>query len=176
MQKKIIKKKMIKIKNFIIIFVTLDILLISFSIYKGGNFLISSQSAFFASLLVTLASFYGYKKMVEKKIEIGDIPKEDRDDIEILEDKHDLYNKERDLKEVIKEERAKITSFKSTAVNLGKSITGASSIFRLLSYGVLFLSFLYLNNNGFLNIGAYLIGLAVVPIGVLLSIFASQAK
>jgi len=176
MLKKIIKNKMIKIKNFVIIFVTLDIALISFSIYKGDNFLISSQSAFFASLLVTLASFFGYKKMVEKKIEIGDIPKEDRDDIEILEDKHDLYNKDRDLKEVIKEERAKITNLKSTAVNLGKSITGATSIFRILSYGVLFLSFLYLNNNNLLNIGAYLIGLAVVPIGVLLSIFLSLAK
>jgi hypothetical protein len=114
--------------------------------------------------------------MVEKKIEIGDIPKEARDDIEKLEDEHDLYANEKDLKEVIKEERAKITNLKSTAVNLGKSVTGVSSVFRLVSYGVLFLSFLYLNNNELLNIGAYLIGLAIVPLGVLLSVFASPAK
>ena len=73
----------------------------------GKNWLISSQSAFFASLLVTISSFFGYKKLIEKKVASGDIPKEDRDDFEIIDDKHDLY-KEEDFQEVIKQERTKI--------------------------------------------------------------------
>ena len=162
---------MINIKILIIIFIVADSFLITFSIYKGGNWLLSSQSAFFASLLITISSFYGYKKMVEKKIEAGDIPKEDRDDIEILEDAHDLYGDEKDLKEVIKEERAKITNLKTATINLGKSATATLSVFRIIAYGVLFLSFLYLNRQGLLDVGAYLIGLGVVPLAVFISIF-----
>jgi len=167
MQKKIL---MIDVKKILILFVCVDILLIASSIYLGDNWLISSQSAFFASLLVTISSFFGYKKMVEKKIASGDIPKEDRDDFEIINDKHDLYANE-DLKEVIKEERAKIANFKTTALNLGKSVGGALSIFRVLAYGVLFLSFLYLNQQELLNITAYLVGLAIVPFTALASMF-----
>ncbi len=172
MQKKIL---MIDIKKVLILFVTVDILLILFSIYLGNNWLISSQFAFFASILITASSFFGYKKMVEKKIASGDIPKEDRDDLEIIDDKHDLYGKE-DLNEVIKEERAKITNFKTTALNLGKTATGALSVFRLLSYGALFLSCLYLNRQERLNIPAYLIGLAIVPLTAILSIFFKKIK
>jgi len=167
MQKKIL---MIDIKKTLILLLCVDILLVAFSIYLGDSWLISSQSAFFASLLITVSSFFGYKKMVEKRIKSGDIPKEDRDDFEIIDDKHDLYGKE-DLKEVIKEERAKIANFKTTALNLGKSAGGALSVFRILAYGVLFLSFLYLNRQELLNITAYLVGLAIVPFTALASIF-----
>jgi len=162
---------MINIKQIVTVLILADLSLIFFSIYFGDHWLVSSQSAFFASLLVTISSFIGYKKMIDKRIANGDIPKEDRDELDIIEDVHDLYGEEKDLKEVIKEERAKIGGFKNTAVNLGKSASGAVSIFRLLSYGVLFLSFLYLNRHGLLNIMAYLSGLAVVPLVAFLSIF-----
>ncbi len=169
-------RMMINIKKVVITFIVVDLALIFLSLYMGNNWLISSQSAFFASILVTLASFLGYKKMIEKKIALGDIPKEDRDDIEIIEDRHDLYTKEEDFKTIIKEERAKITNIKTTAQNLGKSLGGAMSIFRLLAYGVLFLSFLYLNRHGMLNIAAYLVGLAVVPLVALGSMLFKEVK
>jgi hypothetical protein len=167
---------MINIKKIAITLIVVDLLLITLSLYHGNHWLISSQSAFFSSSLVTLASFFGYKKMIEKKLEIGDIPKEDRDELDIIEDTHDLYAEEADLQEVIKEERAKIGGFKNTAVNLGKSASGAVSIFRLLSYAVLFLSFLYLNRHGLLNIMGYLTGLAVVPLVAFLSIFFKKPE
>ncbi len=166
--------RMINIKRFLIAFLIIDGALILFSFYQGNHWLVSSQSAFFASLCVTLSSFLGYKKMIEKKIAVGDIPKEDRDDIEILEDRHDLYADEVDFKEVIKEERAKITDFKTTALNLGKSAGGAFSVFRLLAYLVLFLSFLYLNRHDMLNIAAYLVGLAIVPLVALILLFFNK--
>ncbi len=166
-------RTMINIKKSIIFLVIVDLLLVALSIYHGNHWLVSSQSAFFSSLLVTLSSFLGYKKMVEKRLEIGDIPKEDRDELDTIEDIHDLYGEDKDLKEVIKEERAHIGGLKNTATNLGKSASGAVSLFRLLAYGVLFLSFLYLNRHGLLNIMGYLTGLAVVPIVAFLSIFFS---
>ncbi len=161
---------MISIKKFLALLLVVDTALIVISLYIGENWLISSQSAFLASLLVTISSFYGYKKMVEKKIASGDIPKEERDELEIIDDKYNLYEKE-SLKEVIKEERAKIVSFKQSILNLGKTSSGALSIFRLLAYGTLVLSFLYLNRQELLNIGGYLVGLAVVPFVAIISIF-----
>jgi hypothetical protein len=162
---------MINIKKLSMTLVVVDLFLIALSLYHGNHWLISSQSAFFSSLLITLASFLGYKKMVEKRIETGDIPKEDREELDIIEDVHDLYGEDLDLKEVIKEERAKIGGLKNSAVNLGKSASGAVSIFRLVAYGVLFLLFLYLNRHGMLNIMGYLTGLAVVPLVATVSIF-----
>ncbi len=162
---------MINIKKIVITLVIVDLFLIALSFYHGNHWLVSSQSAFFSSLLITLASFLGYKKMVEKKIELGEIPKEDRDELDIIEDVHDLYGEDADLQEVIKEERAKIGGLKNSAVNLGKSVSGALSMFRLVAYLVLFLSFLYLNRHGMLNIMGFLTGLAVVPLVATVSIF-----
>jgi hypothetical protein len=162
---------MINIKKIAILFLVADIILVATSLYLGNNWLISSQSAFFASLLVTFASYLGYKQMIQKRLEVGDIPKEDRDELDIIEDTHDLYGEDADLKTVIEEERAKIGGLKNSAVALGKSATGAMSVFRLLAYGVLFLSFLYLNRHGLLNIAGYLTGLAVVPIVATFSMF-----
>lgn len=167
-------RMMINIKKIVITLIIVDLLLVLLSLYHGNHWLISSQSAFLASMLVTLASFFGYKKMIEKKIEIGDIPKEDRDELDIIEDVHDLYAEEVDIREVIKEERANIGGFKNTAINLGKSATGALSMFRLVAYLVLFMSFLYLNRHGMLNIMGYLTGLAIVPIVALFSVLLNR--
>jgi hypothetical protein len=159
------------IKKLAFLLVVIDLILIIYAFTQNQNWLLNSQIAFISSVLVTVSSYYGYQKMIRKKIESGDIPKEDRDDFETLDDPHDLYSEdeEKDFKEVIKEERAKLTNFKTTAINLGKSAGGAASLYRLVAYGFLFLSFLYLNRHDILNIGAYLTGLAVVPISVTLS-------
>ena len=172
MQRQIMMTRMmINIKKLIITLVFVDLLLIAISLYHGNHWLISSQSAFIASLFITLASFFGYKKMVEKRVESGDIPKEDREELDTIEDVHDLYGADLDLKEVILEERAKIDGFKTAAQNLRRFASGAVSIFRLVAYGVLFLSFLYLNKHGMLNIMGYLTGLALVPLVAIVSIF-----
>ncbi|MCH9814394.1 MAG: hypothetical protein K0U47_10700 [Epsilonproteobacteria bacterium] len=161
---------MISIKYIIGLFLFVDMTLLLFAFNQGEHWVVSSQSAFFASLLVTLASYLGYKNMVTKKLEAGDIPKEDREFIDEIEDKHDLYGEEKDLKEVIKEERAKIVGVKKSTHNLVKSASGALSLFRLAAYGVLFLSFLYLNRHGMLNVTAYLVGLAIVPLTATIAI------
>ncbi len=90
-----------------------------------------------------------------------------------VDDPFDLYSEEivdseKDLVDVVKEERAKVTSLKATATNLSKTVGGAFSPFRLGSYLFLFLAFLYLVNNQLFYIWAYVSGLFVVPLSVLI--------
>jgi len=53
------------IKKLIFIFMVVDFVILTFSFFKNINFFLSSQAGFISSLLVTLASYRGYKKMVE---------------------------------------------------------------------------------------------------------------
>ena len=161
------------IKLLLGIVLSVEIVLIMIALWQGGNWLLNSQLSFASSLFVTLASYYSYKKVIEKRLALESESYDDRDAVEKLEDPFDLYSQEpvdtqKDLVEVIKEERAKVTSLKQTASNLSKTVGGAFSPFRLGSYLFLFLAFLYLVNNGLFYIWAYVSGLFVVPLSVLL--------
>ena len=157
------------IKKLLYWIVVADLFLIAFSLTKGMNWLISSQTAFISSLLVTLASFYAYKMMIQKKVESGDIPEEDRDELDIIEDKHELYDdasydSTADLKAVIKEERAKIGGVKNSAQNIAKTLTAIFSPLRVAAYIFLILGFLYLNRHEYLEIWGYVSGLTLIPV------------
>ncbi len=162
--------KMTNIKKIVTLFFIIDLALIVFSLFRGENWLINSQIAFLSSLFVTLASYFSYKRLIEKRVALNAESYDDRDEVDKIDDPHDLYSAEikeedsqKDLKEIIKEERAKIGGVKNTASNLAKSVGGIFSPFRIFSYFFLFLGFLYLANNELLNIFAYLVGLFVVP-------------
>ncbi len=161
--------KMTNIKKIVTLFFIIDLALIIFSLFKGENWFINSQIAFLSSLFVTLASYLSYKRLIEKRVALNAESYDDRDEVDKIEDPHDLYSPEikedenKDLQEIIKEERAKIGGVKNTASNLAKSAGGIFSPFRIFSYFFLFLGFLYLANNELLNIFAYLVGLFVVP-------------
>lgn len=162
--------KMINTRSFFITFFVLNLVVVLYGISHSPLWLLNSQIAFIASLIVTFASYVGYKKMVSQKIANGEYTLDEDDMLEKLEDPHGLYEKEEDitsetLKEVIKEERAKIKGIKNSAVVVGKSAKGAFSVFRIVSYIVLILSFLYLNQHEMLDIWGYLTGLMIVPVG-----------
>ncbi|RUM67823.1 MAG: hypothetical protein DSZ06_00360 [Sulfurospirillum sp.] len=168
---------MMSIKKILIFIVVLDLLLVIYGFFKPSNWLLNSQLAFICSLFVTLASFLSYKRMIQNRLEVGDV--DSRDLIDEMDDRFDLYDEKeeiehKDLKAIIKEERSKFTPKKSVE-NLTKSIRGLLNPLRLLSYLSLFVSFMYLINSHSFDVGAYLIGLAVVPIGTLLgSIYSSM--
>jgi hypothetical protein len=152
-----------------------DFVILTFSFFKNINFFLSSQAGFISSLLVTLASYRGYKKMVEHKVAIGDIPKEDRDEFDKIDDKFKLYdeknqNKELDFKEVLAQEKVKIKGFKKSITNTKKSFFAFISPFRLFAYLFLTASFLYLNTHHMLDIFGFLVGISVVS---LVSLIAS---
>ena len=167
-------RMMKSIKTIIMIVLGVDALLIMISLFQGGNWLINSQLAFLSSLLVTLASYFSYKRVVEKRIALENEHYDDRDALEKIDDPFDLYSKEvvdeaKDFQEVIKEERAKVTSLKQTASNLAKTAGGVFSPFRLGAYLFLFVAFLYLVNNQLFYVWAYVSGLFVVPLSMLIS-------
>ena len=168
------------IKKLLYWMVVADLFLVAISLNFGINWLISSQTAFVSSLLVTLASFYAYRGLIQKRVESGDIPPEDRDELDVIEDKHELYDDEepsdvdvKDLKAVIKEERAKIGGIKNSAQNIAKTFSALVSPLRVSAYIVLILGFLYLNRHEYLEIWGYVSGLTIVP---LVSLFAGRGN
>ncbi len=129
------------IKKFSYMYIFFDVFLIIFSLYMGGFWLLNTQLAFISSMLILFSSFYGYKKAIQAKSSF--VKTEDFEDE--LEDK-----------EIIKKVRKSFNTLSSSL-----------SPFRLLSYIFLILCFLYLNRHSYLNVGAFLLGLGVLPLGSL---------
>ena len=135
--------------------------LISFAFY------INLQVAFLSSLFVILGSSYAYRKMVKNQVNTKSY-EDKRDFLDAVEDPHGLYDdepinetpvEELDLKQIVKEEKAKIKTMSTTSMKHG--IRGASSLLRLVPYLFLVLGFIALENNGLLNIAIYLPSLLV---------------
>ncbi len=129
------------IKKFSFFYIICDLVLVAISLYMGGLWLLNTQVAFICSMLILFSSFYGYKKMIHAKSSLF---------------KDEDFNEEIEDKEIIKKTRKAVGIFKSNF-----------SPFRLLSYGVLVLAFLYLNRHGYLEVIPFLVGLGVLPLGSL---------
>ena len=165
----------------------LDIVIITICMFFGNrDWLYTSQIGFFSSALIIGASMVSYRRMVERGVNLnGGIALDDnRDELDKLDDPHDLYskeedNKERDLVEVVKEERANLKSKKRSFKEVIKDSRASFSWFRLVAYGVLVLGFFYLNRHSYLHIPSYLISLSLPPlvvVFVLLSESYSKSK
>ncbi len=124
-------------------YLVFDGLLILFSLYMGGVWLLNTQIAFIGSMLVVFSSFLGYKNLVQNT--------------QISLSEEDFEHEDKDI---IKKTKKSISTFKSTF-----------SLFRLFAYGFLVVSFLWLNRHEMLQIQAFLIGLSILPIGSLFLAF-----
>ncbi len=159
--------KMMKmsIRKYLFLFLGADTLLLVGGLFKGSSFLISSQVGFISSLLVTLSSYRSYKNMIKQKLKVGDIPKEDRDELDKIDDRFELYDEneeQKDFKEVLNEEKKKLKGVKSSVKNLKRSFFAFISPLRLFSYIFLILSFLYLNKHQLLDIFGFVLGVSVI--------------
>ncbi|MCT7546023.1 hypothetical protein N5T80_06800 [Aliarcobacter cryaerophilus] len=169
-----------EILNFAKVFLFLNLCLSLYAIFfENTIWLLNLQIAFFASLLVTLASFLSYKKNIQNRLENLDknhiSSSEERDKIDEIDDPFDLYSEYKEvpeseltpekIKEIIDEEKSRVkqNSLKNTLF----SATGFLSIYRIFGYGFLIFGFFALNNNKILIPLAFIIGLSIVPIGVL---------
>lgn len=178
----VIKNLMMKmIKSFAKVFLFVDLCIIVYAlIFQNSYWLLNSQVAFFASVIITVASFISYKKNVQNRLRNYDksleTKVEDRDKVDEIDDPFDLYSedvepvKEEDLtpqkiKQIIQEEKSKVkrNSLKNTVF----SATGFVSIYRLFGYAILIFGFFALNNNNLFLPIPFLIGLGIVPIAVL---------
>ena len=128
---------------------------------------INVQVAFLSSLFVIIGASFAYSKMVSAKLSLGDY-EEKRDMLDEIEDPHGLYDNkplndasadELDLKQIVKEEKAKIKTFSLSSMKHGAR--GSASLFRIVPYIFLILGFIALKNNDLLNLSIYLPSLLI---------------
>lgn len=146
----------------------LDLVMGLFSLWMGGLWLLNTQVAFACSLVITVATFISYHKLVERRVEAGAYD-EQKDLLKKYEDPHDLYDECEDEHHELSENMTPLKiGFKESFRNLTQSYKGALSPYRLGAYGLLFLSLLFLIRHDTLEPIAFFVGLSVVPIGSLL--------
>jgi hypothetical protein len=165
-----------KISSILEIFIGINIIAsIVAMVFFGFDVVVNLQVAFFSSFFIVLGSFIGYRKNILKQSEDFIIRDEnDRDVIDAIDDKFDLYGEinenelsDEDVKEIIKEERSK-QNIKDSLTNTMKSFSSATSIYRITGYAFLVIGFFFLNNNQLLIPIAYLTGFLVIPIMALI--------
>lgn len=169
-----------EILNFAKVFLFLNLCLSLYAIFfENTIWLLNLQIAFFSSIFVTLASFLSYKKNIQNRLENLDknhiSSSEERDKIDEIDDPFDLYSEYKEvpeseltpekIKEIIDEEKSRVKQ--NVVKNTLFSATGFLSIYRIFGYGFLIFGFFALNNNKILIPLAFIIGLSIVPIGVL---------
>lgn len=171
-----------EILKFAKVFILLDFCIILYSLFFQNKFwLLNTQVAFISSLFIIIASFLSYRKNIQNRLSNLDLSQInegiDRDKIDEIDDPYDLYTQYKEIpedelttekiKEIINDEKSKVkrNSFKNTIF----SASGFLSIYRILGYGILIFGFFALNNNKVFLPIAFIIGLGIVPLGILFS-------
>ncbi len=155
------------VKKAINLIAITEFLIIAIYFYDFAIF-INLQIAFLSSFFIILGSAFAYNKMVQNKIDLEIADDGQRELLDTIEDPHELYDdepinntpvEELDLKEIVKEEKAKIKTFSLDSMKYGAK--GSASLFRVLPYAFLVLGFIALENNKLLDIAIYLPSLLV---------------
>ena len=153
-------------KRSINIFLILELIIASSYLFSPTVFA-NIEVAFLSAFFIIVGSSYSYKKMVKYQVESGNYEQK-RDLLDEIDDKFDLYDEDKkeslepenvDLKEIVKEERAKIKTFSMDGISYG--IRGGASLFRLFPYLFLVLGFMALKNNNALELIYYMPSLFV---------------
>lgn len=171
-----------EIIKFAKVFIFLDLCIFIYALaFQNKLWLLNTQIAFISSLLITVASFISYKKNIENRLSNFDYSKiskdEDRDKIDEIDDPYDLYTEYEEIpeneltaekiKEIINDEKSKVK--RNSVKNTIFSASGFLSIYRIFGYIILIFGFFVLNNNKIFMPIAFIIGLGIVPFGVLIS-------
>jgi hypothetical protein len=155
----------------------IDIGIILFCMLSGHrNWLYTTQIGFFTSALVIAASMVSYRRMIEKRLEQGDVLPQD--ELDKIDDPHDLYSEALDQEsgevsreefaKVVNEEKAKQKARRRSVSEVIKDSRASLSIYRIGAYALLVLGFFYLNRHNYLHIPSYLFALSVPPVIVVI--------
>lgn len=168
------------------IFIAVDLIVIFICVLSGNfNWLLNTQVAFISSLVVTLGSYMGYMKNINKRVDGHKNHDDEYDELDQMDDKYDLYSPEvpkeeqkEYTKEEIKEEisKTKKSLKKNYVKNFAGGFSGMASLYRIAGYIILVIGFFYLNNNGYLHIYSYVFGFIIVPISVLIINFTLKKE
>lgn len=171
-----------EIIKFAKVFIFLDLCIFIYAlVFQNKLWLLNTQIAFISSLFITIASFISYKKNIQNRLSNFDYSKiskgEDRDKIDEIDDPYDLYTEYEEIpeneltaekiKEIINDEKSKVK--RNSVKNTIFSASGFLSIYRIFGYIILIFGFFVLNNNKIFMPIAFIIGLGIVPFGVLIS-------
>ncbi len=166
----------IMVKKAISLFVILQaVILISY--FFSSKVFANVETAFLSALFIIIGASYAYKRMVLAKVESGEYV-EERDLLDKIEDPHELYDdieindappEELNLKEIVKEEKAKVKPL--NVKNMKYGVKGGISLFRLVPYLFLVLGFIALKNNNILELWYYLPSLFI---GIIAGSFISK--
>lgn len=164
----------IMVRKAISIFFVVQGVIVTTFIFSFATF-INIEVAFISSLLIIIGSSFAFSKMIQSQVDSGQY-EEKRDILDEIEDRHDLYSEENrvpleeelDLKQIVKEEKAKIKTFSLSSIKHGAR--GSLSLLRLVPYIFLVLGFIALKNNEILDLTLYLPSLFVgIIVGSILS-------
>lgn len=171
-----------EVLKFVKVFLILDLCILIYAIVFQNNFwFLNTQVAFISSLFIIIASFISYKRNIENRLANLDLSKtyknEDKDKIDEIDDPYDLYSEYEEIpeeeltpekiKEIISDEKSKVK--RDTLKNTLFATGGFLSLYRIIGYGLLVFGFFALNNNKTFIPLAFILGLSVVPFGVLIS-------
>jgi len=123
---------------------------------------------YFTASFVLLSSMRSYRKVVEKGL-ANEVHFDDRDVIDKVEDPYQLFDEdevqeaksEEDLVAVVKEERARLKGKGRSFIEILKDSKASLAPYRLLSYAIMIVGFVFLQRNGLLAIIPYLIALTL---------------
>lgn len=170
-------------RTILTVLISVDILLLLIAlIFFDIKVLYSTQIGYITATMVMIASIISYRRMVNARVKEKIITMDDsRDTIDKLEDPYDLYSEEeevdesKDLSEVVKEEKKKLKKNKRGLYQTLRDTKAALSVYRLSSYALLILGFMYLNRQELLHIPAYIIALGI-PSVILVWIFIREKE
>jgi hypothetical protein len=155
-------------RKILTVLIAVDILLLGVAvIFFDIKVLYSTQIGYITATLVMIASIISYRRMVNARVKEKIITIDDsKDTIDKLEDPYDLYSEEvvdeeKSLAQTVKEEKKKLKKNRRSLYQTLKDTKAALSIYRLSSYALLIIGFLYLNRQQLLHIPAYIIALGI---------------
>lgn len=165
---KFLDNSLVKILK-LILFVDI-VVVVLVAIFGDSKVLVNTQFAFVSSLLISIASFYSFKKQVQlRSKDFVDI--NNQDDIDKIEDRFDLYSENdinekeltaEEIKQILHEEKEKAKT--NTIKNTVSSLPSYLSIYRVVGYVCLVVGFFYLLRQGLFDAVPYLCGLLIVPL------------
>lgn len=154
-----------------------DVGVIVFSLLEGSTlWLVNTQIAFVGSLAVTLGSYLGYKRMVSQKAQEASGALDEEDQLSQWDDAHRLYEEDvvphkTDTADEQCETQEENEEKKPSLLSMLKTTSsGVLSLFRVVGYLVLIGGFFALVNRQMFDPISYFVGLAIVPIAVLVTL------
>ena len=162
-------------KQTLKIFFIVDLIVISIYLLLGEFiWLLNTQVALVSSLLVTIGSYFGYKKNIQARVQEHTNDDDDYDEIDKMDDNYDLYSPKIEQLEVVDPSKEEIQEAmkpikQNYFANFKCAFSGMASLYRLFGYISLIIGFFYLNNNGYLHVYPYIIGFILVPISALIT-------